>query len=89
MILTPFRQYSIPIPKGGRKNNDLILREDSREYQKALLKCKSAANKKKKEDQFDPDYVPLEGWGRGGSSSIGPQIGHGRRNVNQVRRKKV
>ncbi|RKO88837.1 Nin one binding Zn-ribbon like-domain-containing protein [Blyttiomyces helicus] len=68
--------FSVPTPKGGRKGNDMILREDQREYQKAL-----AATRRKKTtlDPFDLDYVGLDGKR---SSGTEPVIGHGRRNVN-------
>ncbi|KAF9898033.1 Nin1 binding protein, partial [Lobosporangium transversale] len=45
-------KYSIPTPKGGRKNNDLILKEDQREYELSLKFQK----RQKNIDAFDPDY---------------------------------
>ncbi|KAJ3036797.1 Nin1 binding protein, partial [Rhizophlyctis rosea] len=50
-------KYSIPQAQGGRNNNDLILREDQKEYQKAL---QGQRRKKEGLDVFDVDYVPLE-----------------------------
>ncbi|KAF9133036.1 Nin1 binding protein, partial [Mortierella sp. GBA39] len=45
-------KYSIPAPKGGRKNNDLILREDQREFELSM----KFQRRQKKIDAFDPDY---------------------------------
>ncbi|KAJ3043121.1 Nin1 binding protein [Rhizophlyctis rosea] len=74
-------KFSIPAMKGGRQNNDLILREDQREYQKALA---SQRRQKSSFDVFDVDYVPLNGKGR--KMGGGPTIGYGRRNVNESRK---
>jgi RNA-binding protein NOB1 len=74
------------LPKGGKKANDIILREDQKEYQRAL---KTAAVKKKQMasiDLFDPDYSLMEGSLR--TFNYGPQIGYGRKNPNESRRKR-
>ncbi|KAJ3394134.1 Nin1 binding protein [Lobulomyces angularis] len=76
--------YSIPNPKGGRKNNDLLLREDHRDYQKAV-KDISRKQKKSLVDLFDPDVIPLDStkW----SNVKGPTIGYGRKNPNASTKK--
>lgn len=73
--------YSIPTPKGGRKNTDLFLREDQREYVKAVRDANHKNGGGKKVDLFDPDVIPLDGWGKW-SGKREPTIGHGRKNVN-------
>ncbi|CAG8823757.1 5949_t:CDS:2, partial [Racocetra persica] len=78
-------KYSIPNPKGGRHANNLILREDQKEYQNAL----KSHRKQKEVDIFDPDYVPKLFIGSGFSTSCGvPVIGYGRRNPNETIRGK-
>ncbi|CAG8478127.1 13675_t:CDS:2 [Acaulospora morrowiae] len=78
-------KYSIPEPKGGRHANNIILREDQKEYQRALKQHR----KKKEVDIFDPDYVPQLMIGSTFSMSSGPPvIGYGRRNPNESRRGK-
>ena len=74
-------QYAIPAPKGGRHGDGIILREDQKEYGRAL-----AAHRKQKNsiDPFDVDFVPLEGLSKPRASK--PMIGFGRRNVNETRR---
>ena len=76
-------KFSLPLPKGGKKANDVILREDQKEYAKAL-----AAHQRQKNsvDPFNLDFVPLEGASK---HKIGkPMIGFGRKNVNEGRRRK-
>ncbi|CAG8839955.1 5707_t:CDS:2, partial [Gigaspora margarita] len=69
----------------GRNANNLILREDQKEYQKAL----KSHRKQKEVDIFDPDYVPKLFIGSGSSTSCGaPVIGYGRRNPNETTRGK-
>ncbi|KAF9578106.1 Nin1 binding protein [Lunasporangiospora selenospora] len=77
-------KYSIPAPKGGRRNNDLILREDQREYELA----KNYQRRQKKVDAFDPDYVPrlLEGQIDTRNPFGAPIIGYGKRNPNAVKK---
>ncbi|CAG8438264.1 581_t:CDS:2 [Ambispora leptoticha] len=81
-------KYPIPNPKGGRKPNNLILREDQPEYQKAI----KAHRKQKIVDIFDPDYVPKLLLGSSSNSksfpSGPPVIGYGRRNPNETKRGK-
>ncbi|KAI8985937.1 Nin one binding Zn-ribbon like-domain-containing protein [Pilobolus umbonatus] len=50
-------KYDIPLPKGGRKTNNIVLREDQRDYIKAM----TLKSKKKAVDMFDPDFIPLYG----------------------------
>ncbi|GBC05927.1 hypothetical protein RclHR1_06500009 [Rhizophagus clarus] len=78
-------KYSIPEPKGGRNANNIILREDQKEYQKAL----KSQRKQKEIDIFDPDYIPDLLIGSSVSKSITPVIGYGRRNPNEARRGKT
>ncbi|KAL2915440.1 20S-pre-rRNA D-site endonuclease nob1 [Polyrhizophydium stewartii] len=77
-------RYSIPQAKGGRAANDLVLREDQREHQKALKEKQRRDKKLLSQDVFDADSSLL-----GGSSLLSkagtPIIGYGRRNVNEVR----
>ncbi|KAG0256838.1 Nin1 binding protein [Mortierella polycephala] len=77
-------KYSIPVPKGGRKNNDLILREDQREYELSM----KFQRRQKKIDAFDPDYVPrlLEGQIDVRNPFGAPVIGYGKRNPNAVKK---
>ncbi|KAF9398529.1 Nin1 binding protein [Mortierella sp. AD011] len=77
-------KYSIPTPKGGRKNNDLILREDQREYELSL----KFQRRQKKIDAFDPDYAPrlLEGQIDSRNPFGAPVIGYGKRNPNAVKK---
>ncbi|CAG8609415.1 5965_t:CDS:2 [Ambispora gerdemannii] len=78
-------KYSIPNPKGGRNPNNLILREDQPEYQKAI----KAHRKQKIVDIFNPDYVPKMLIGSPANNKAGPPvIGHGRRNPNETKRGK-
>ncbi|CAG8566594.1 3769_t:CDS:2 [Diversispora eburnea] len=75
-------------PKGGRHANNLILREDQKEYQKAL----KLQRKQKRIDIFDPDYIPELFIKSNSPSSLKysgpPVIGYGRRNPNEARRKR-
>ncbi|CAI2169687.1 2627_t:CDS:2 [Funneliformis geosporum] len=77
-------KYSIPDPKSGRHANNLILREDQKEYQKALKNQR----RQKEIDIFDPDYIPRLLIGSNLSKSNTPVIGYGRRNPNEARRGK-
>ncbi|KAJ3278273.1 Nin1 binding protein [Borealophlyctis nickersoniae] len=76
-------KYSIPDPKGGRKNTDIILREDQREYQKAMTQQK---RQKASADPFDLDHILLDGSAKSRMHHSGPTIGFGRRNVNESRK---
>ncbi|KAJ3187438.1 Nin1 binding protein [Gaertneriomyces sp. JEL0708] len=76
-------KYSIPQPKGGRRNDDMILREDQREYQRAVSYQRRA---KASVDPFDMDINPLElvKDKKGVTGTI--RIGHGRKNVNEAKK---
>ncbi|KAK9768421.1 20S-pre-rRNA D-site endonuclease nob1 [Basidiobolus ranarum] len=76
-------QFSIPLPKSGKKSNNIILREDQREYEKAL----KFSRKKDTIDVFDPDYIPKLISGAGRDSNGMPTIGYGKKNPNQARRR--
>ena len=81
-------QYDIPPPKGGRSVNNIVLREDQREY----VKAQQHRKKKGVVDMFDPDFIPLAGktgieMGYVGNNMSGTDvIGFGRRNPNASRR---
>ncbi|KAF9156956.1 Nin1 binding protein [Actinomortierella ambigua] len=77
-------KYSIPTPQGGRRNNDLILREDQREYELSMR----FQRRQKKIDAFDPDYSPrlLEGQIDTRNPFGAPVIGYGKRNPNAVKK---
>lgn len=77
--------YPIPQPKGGRNNTDLMLREDTRDYQKAV----KSANRVKKEtvDLFDPDRVMLDTL-KISNGARAPVIGYGRKNINSMNKKR-
>ncbi|KAF8988715.1 Nin1 binding protein [Haplosporangium bisporale] len=77
-------KYSIPTPKGGRRNNDLILREDQREFELSM----KFQRRQKKIDAFDPDYVPrlLEGQIDSRNPFGAPVVGYGKRNPNAVKK---
>ncbi|KAG9288304.1 hypothetical protein G9A89_021335 [Geosiphon pyriformis] len=78
-------KYSIPDPKSGHNSNNLILREDQIEYQRAL----KTYRRQKVIDIFDPDYIPRLLIGSGKSISSGPPvIGYGRKNPNESKRGK-
>lgn len=75
-------RYSIPTPKGGHINTDLILCEDTKEYQRALKNYLH----RKEANLFDPDYLPGILTGKHAKGSHPPIIGYGRRNPNEVDR---
>ncbi|KAJ8654419.1 hypothetical protein O0I10_009860 [Lichtheimia ornata] len=77
-------KYALPTPKGGRHVNNIVLREDQREYVKAQQR-----KPKKALDLFDPDFIPLSGktggvhLGKTASNMYGTdRIGFGRKNPN-------
>ncbi|ORZ18184.1 Nin one binding Zn-ribbon like-domain-containing protein [Absidia repens] len=80
-------KYDIPNPKGGRKANNIVLREDQREY----VKAQETKSKKKIVDLFDPDFVPLysnmETKTMNNNMFGTDVIGFGRRNPNQGRKR--
>ncbi|KAK3829226.1 MAG: Nin one binding Zn-ribbon like-domain-containing protein [Benniella sp.] len=80
-------KYSIPTPQGGRKNNDLILREDQREYELSLR----FQRRQKKIDALDPDYAPrlLEGQIDSRNPFGAPVIGYGKRNPNAAKKSQL
>ncbi|KAJ3120955.1 Nin1 binding protein [Nowakowskiella sp. JEL0407] len=49
-------KYSIPKPKSGRHASNIVLREDQKEFSRAMH---LASRKQKTTDLFDPDYDPL------------------------------
>lgn len=78
-----YLKYSLPLPKSGRNGLEMILREDQKEYSKALKDYKKQS---KITDPFDLDFMPLDNISK---HHVGkPHIGHGRRNVNEVRGKR-
>ncbi len=81
-ILLQYIQFSIPLPKGGRNNQDLILTED--EYMLAMKK-----NRKKSDlDAFDPEYVFGNPNYKGSAyNSSGVEVGYGKKNPNVSRKK--
>lgn len=82
--------YPIPTPKGGKNSTDLMLREDQKEYQKAVKNANHQQNRgKKTKDLFDPDRVMLEAnsWDLTGERRA-PTIGYGRKNVNAMSKRR-
>ena len=77
--------YSIPKTKHGSANmkgrDNLILREDQREYEKA----KKAEKYRKELDLLDPDYLPSLITGQRLHKG-GVKVGFGRQNPNAVRK---
>lgn len=69
--------YSIPLPKGGRKNNDIILTEEH--YEQAMRKQKKKSNM----DAFDMDYQ----FASKSDQSKPVVVGYGRRNPNIPKKK--
>jgi RNA-binding protein NOB1 len=88
-------QYSIPKPVGGRKNNDLILREDQyleqlRKHAHHTRSLHSHADPFEMEFQFgDQRDTQVSRTGRAVTNHHGEEIkiGVGRRNPNEVRRR--
>ena len=84
-------KYAIPLPKGGRqkgpRSGDLILREDQKEF----IRQQKSYERTLSKTQMDPDALPslLMSASMREKQSVQlhpPTIGHGRKNVNQVRR---
>jgi RNA-binding protein NOB1 len=70
--------YSIPSPKGGRKAEDLVLREDQKEF---IQKQKSYQVQRKKQESKEWDELMFN------SSPVRrPTIGFGGKNPNEARR---
>ncbi|KAJ3334161.1 Nin1 binding protein [Blyttiomyces sp. JEL0837] len=72
-------KYSIPTPQGGKKSSDIILREDQKEYARALKDEKA----RKKKDLDDIDTILLAGSSEKKGAKV--TIGFGRKNPNEVR----
>jgi len=70
-------KYSIPLPKGGRNNNDLILTEDEF-YKQAKGRRRAQA------DITDPDF---SFWNLLNGKNVGAQVGYGKKNPNVSRKK--
>lgn len=93
-------KYSIPMPKGGRNNQDLMLREDQLEYQRAVKNWQRQQNKAAKgvsldviDDRLSSVFGQMSLKADGAAKAYfdgvaPPTIGFGRRNPNQVRRSK-
>jgi RNA-binding protein NOB1 len=87
-------KYPLPTPKGGRQG-DLVLRADQREYQRALARQKRQQEKLDKQrndqDALDERLAAIFGDLRiGGKQSLQAgraEIGFGRRNPNEPRRR--
>ncbi|KAF1797321.1 Nin one binding Zn-ribbon like-domain-containing protein [Mucor lusitanicus] len=79
--------YDIPPPKGGRKSNNIVLREDQRDYVKATQR----KQKKNVVDMFDPDFIPL--YGKLDTKEVTNNmfgtdtIGYGRKNPNASKKR--
>ncbi|KAJ3151664.1 Nin1 binding protein [Irineochytrium annulatum] len=73
--------FAIPTPKGGQRGNDMILREDQKEYAKAERAAKTQL-KQTLLDSLDLDADLLGDRKRLGANVI---IGHGRKNPNEVK----
>ncbi|KAI9253613.1 Dopey, N-terminal-domain-containing protein [Sporodiniella umbellata] len=80
-------KYDIPPPKGGRKTNNIVLREDQREY----IKATQFKKKKNVVDMFDPDFIPL--YGKTDTREVTNNmfgtdtIGYGRKNPNSSKKR--
>ncbi len=66
----------------------MFLREDQKDYQKAVRTLNYQKTKGGKSDKnlFDPDVIPLDAINKL-SNVRGPSIGYGRNNRNQSRKK--
>ncbi|KAI8640171.1 Nin one binding Zn-ribbon like-domain-containing protein [Parasitella parasitica] len=79
--------YDIPPPKGGRKSNNIVLREDQRDY----IKATQRKSKKTVVDMFDPDFIPL--YGKLDTKEVTNNmfgtdtIGYGRKNPNASKKR--
>ncbi|KAG0168069.1 Nin1 binding protein [Apophysomyces sp. BC1015] len=80
-------KYDVPVPKGGRHTNNLVLREDQKEY----VKAQQSRSKQKVLDMFDPDFIPM--YRKADTRTINNNmfgtsvVGFGRKNPNVSRRK--
>lgn len=87
--------YSMPMPKPGRDGNNLLLREDQKEYLQAMKTYERDQRKaaKNDEDALDDRLATVFGGMniKGANKSFGgakPTIGCGRRNPNAVKPKR-
>ncbi|KAI8899788.1 Nin one binding Zn-ribbon like-domain-containing protein [Globomyces pollinis-pini] len=80
--------YSIPMTKSGRHANNLILREDQSEHQKALQVKKRLDKKALSQDVSMNDLLAFGQPGARLSSTGNPVIGHGRKNPNASTKKR-
>ncbi|KAH8925272.1 hypothetical protein BT69DRAFT_1332331 [Atractiella rhizophila] len=83
-------QYSLPTPKGGRAEN-IILREDQKEFQRGVKK--ENIRKKKEEKARDRGDLDETEWVFGGekkwNSTAGmPVVGYGRKNPNEAKKRR-
>ncbi|KAJ3109419.1 Nin1 binding protein [Phlyctochytrium planicorne] len=80
-------KYSIPAQEGGRKTSNLILREDQKEYEKAVKTHNHQMKKAMAETSLDQDFESIfkQSGGLGAKTGPGVQIGHGRKNPNSTR----
>ena len=94
-VITRGSKYSLPMPKGGRNDNALILREDQKEYDKAVKRSQRAMKKAVSAERnvFEPEYMPTLYQSTKDRERLNRQaamadvvIGYGRKNPNQVRR---
>ncbi|KNC86943.1 hypothetical protein SARC_00894 [Sphaeroforma arctica JP610] len=74
--------YSIAAPKGGRHANNLILREDQREYKQQKDK---ARRQEKTYDVFADDFMDRSSPFGVSKPEINVLVGHGRKNPNLVK----
>ncbi|ORY96547.1 Nin one binding Zn-ribbon like-domain-containing protein [Syncephalastrum racemosum] len=80
-------KYDIPPPQGGRFVNNIVLREDQKEY----IKAQHYRQRKNGLNLFDPDWAPLAA--KQGDKFLGNNmhgtdtIGFGRRNPNASKRR--
>jgi RNA-binding protein NOB1 len=79
-------KFPIPLPKGGRQNNDLILTEDQ-----WIMESKKRVPSRKKDvitNVFDPDYLFSSASNSAEQRHSNLKIGYGKKNPN-VSRKKI
>ncbi|KAJ1548557.1 Nin1 binding protein [Cladochytrium tenue] len=79
-------KYNIPTSKGGR-SDDLILREDQKEFQRALSRRsgKSSSSSTSGTDPFEMGISPLELPHKARVDDSLPTVGYGRKNPNDSR----
>jgi len=77
--------YSIPKPKGGRRNNDLILREDQLRMGGRDVALRKQKKEMMKEGFLDFDEIGLDSR-KSNKQQVNLTFGYGRRNPNEARR---